>query len=304
MIARRPYPRTLLAVLAVIAVTLCGAALAWACTPDANIDARGPSGGPFGPSGSQLAVHGTGFASGAPVQVRMTARSGATVQDLATAVGPSFTVTTRVPSVPEGTYYIVATAPDTNGTTRRAASAFVVGEPAASSPPPDTAPTPGDAPTGPKPGAGSPTPVPNPEGTGAPGPTPNTNGGDRAGGGQGGDPVNGRTPARTDRDGATAGGGGVATLPSGQAVFSDSVASASKRDAGAAKSGPSERSASGDLWSGLSSDEPGLLGGAVRPSDGRGSALTWGVGLAGLGLMLLLAGLGTAELRRRRSPAR
>jgi len=328
MIVKRPYPRTLVAALAILAMTVAGAAIAWACTPTANVAAHGGSGSPYGAPGSQVTARGSGFVSGAPVEIRWTNSIGATVRDLGTASGPSFAVDATIPSVPEGTYYIVATAPDTDGTTRHAAAGFVVGEPRSSSPPPDPAPNPGsDAPASGSPSSGSPAAGSNPEATTAPGPTSGTtNRGDTPGAGPRGDPgsvgeraPSGRgddTPRSTERRLSGGGApvdnsGGVTTLPSGQAVYADSLGARGPDAvadgpgaAAASKSAPSESSAGDDLWSGFSRDEPGIIGQAASPAAEPRSPLTWGMALGAFGLMVLMAGLSAAALRRRRSLAR
>jgi hypothetical protein len=71
---------------------------------------------------------------------------------------------------------------------------------------------------------------------------------------------------------------------------------------------PSERSATGDLWSGFGPGKrASLIPSAtdpVAPSDGPGGQLAIGVALLGLGLVALLGGFGVAEVRRRRALAR
>lgn len=70
---------------------------------------------------------------------------------------------------------------------------------------------------------------------------------------------------------------------------------------------PSERSATGDLWSGLATAEgrsllPSLDVSSPAPGGGTGSLLAVGLGLLGGGLATLFAGLAVAAIRRRRLP--
>jgi len=342
MIARRPYSRTLLAALAVLAITVSGAALAWACTPGGNIDARGPTGGNSGPQGSEMTVDARGFATDAPVEVRWTNSEGQTLRPLTTARGPEFTVSSTVPNLADGVYYVVATGDYTDAETgeqrtRQVVRPFQVGEPAQSQSPadPDPSPNPGSGST-PAPGAGS-TPAPGAGSTPAPGagstpaPAPDrapTNlnprsgspGSPPAGSNPGGDTVLFGTGNETLGERTRSGGGGatsdrdsVTTLPSGQTVFSDSLAgtgpngtgssdgAAGQGPATAPSGAPSERSAGGDLRSGLSAEagsgRPALGGGTAEASR---SPLVLGMALLGFGLVALAGSAGVAQARRRR----
>lgn len=341
MIAKRPYSRTLLAAFAVLAITVSGAAMAWACTPGANIDARGPTGGNSGPQGSQMTTVGEGFVSGAEVELRVQTENGRTVADLGRTRGPSFTFETKVPSLPDGHYYVVATAPDPeardSGGIRYAPKAFTVGDPAPSSPGPDPEPSPNPgAGSTPTPGAGS-TPAPAPGAGSTPAPAPDgapTNGNPRSG-------SPGSPPARPNPGGNTVLGGlpfgngnangtvgersdfgpsassdrdSVTTLPSGQTVFSGSLAGTGPNGTGssdgaagpgpgtASANAPSERSAGGDLRSGLSAEtgsgRPALGGGTAESSR---SPLVLGMALLGFGLVALVGSAGVAQARRRRA---
>ena len=337
MIARRPYSRTLLVALAMLAITVSGAALAWACTPGGDINARGPTGGNSGPQGSEMIVDATGFAKNAPVDVRWINSEGQTLRPLTTARGPEFTVSSTVPNLADGVYYVVATgdyidAETGEQKTRQVVRPFQVGEPAESPSPadPDPSPNPGSGST-PAPGAGS-TPAPGAGSTPAPAPDrapTNLNprsgspGSPPAGSNPGGDTVLGLpfgTGNETLGERTRSGGGGatsdrdsVTTLPSGQTVFSDSLAgtgpngtgssdgAAGSEPATASNGAPSERSAGGDLRSGLSAE-----GGSGRPALGGGTAessrspLVLGMALLGLGLVALAGSAGVAQARRRR----
>lgn len=111
--------------------------------------------------------------------------------------------------------------------------------------------------------------------------------------------------------------GGVegASPSSGPEVFPGSVPptpaaqrqGASPPGAPAPAGGPSERSATGDLWSGFGAGNQASLLPSMTdpevPEEGPGSQLAIGVGLLGLGLLALLSGFGAAEVRRRRALA-
>lgn len=108
----RTARRSVLSVFAALAVVAGVAAAAWACTPQAFID-LGPStigpasGSPPAASGT-VTVTGTGFAPG-PVQIRLDSGP-----PLATATGPEFSISVKIPQAAAGVHYIhaVATAPD------------------------------------------------------------------------------------------------------------------------------------------------------------------------------------------------
>ncbi len=100
---------SLVAILALAALSSYSAALAWACTPQSHIDLGATSGHP----GGKLTVTGRAFLSG-PVQIYW---SGDTGPVLATATGPSFTVTITIPRVTPGLYYPHGVARDPNSGT-------------------------------------------------------------------------------------------------------------------------------------------------------------------------------------------
>lgn len=119
--------RAICAALAVAALGLAGAALAWACTPNSYVTFTGPD---SGPPGTQTTLNGQYFSAGAAVEIRGGSESGPL---LATATGPSFNVGLTIPDVPPGVYYIVATARNSSGQVEGQAMApfAVTGEPAA-----------------------------------------------------------------------------------------------------------------------------------------------------------------------------
>ena len=280
--------------LAVAAVVVGAASLAWACTPQAQITLSPQEGAP----GSTVIVRGSQFVPDQPVQIYWGSSSGT---PLGQATGPSFS---KAVTIPEN-----ASAGVTNVVARsgvwEAKDAFKV---VPNDPPPPSGP--GGGSSNPPGGGGS-----KPGGAGQP--TGNPNGtGQRDSGGPGGG------PDRADRTGAPGSGGpatgaersargGLRSNPavmktrSGQVVFGGSVpVGAPQAAAGAIRS--TRRSASGDLWSGFSSPArasltPGLTDQAGAATPGAG--LRVGIGLLSTGLVALFGGLLVAEVRRRRAAA-
>ncbi len=87
-----------------LAVVLAGAALAWACAPQAAIGVA-PR---FGASGSEATVRGKDFVAGELVQIRWETATGPL---MAVATGPEFSVTVEIPEASAGVHYITALAP-------------------------------------------------------------------------------------------------------------------------------------------------------------------------------------------------
>jgi hypothetical protein len=106
-----------LACFSAAALVLGGAALSWACTPQAYITISPNSGAP----GSSATVKGEHFAN-APVQIRWGSASGPVIGD---GDGPSFTEAVAIPNVEEGVYYVVAVVND-GGTTYTPSTTFEV----------------------------------------------------------------------------------------------------------------------------------------------------------------------------------
>src|SRR5688572_13056053 len=109
MTVKRPVPRTIMLALALAAVTVAGAALAWACTPTANVSSQGSFGAGVGAAGTPATVAVSGYSEGAAVQVHW---NGADGPVLATGTGPAFTTQVTIPNVPDGIYNIVSTGPN------------------------------------------------------------------------------------------------------------------------------------------------------------------------------------------------
>lgn len=123
---------------AVVAGCLSLAALAWACTPEATLQMTASSGAP----GTPLTFTGSRFANG-PVQIRMDSTTSAPI---ATATGPSFSVTITVPNTTPGYHVFGAVGEDSSGNvTGESSVAFKVTGSAAPAPP--TAPVPAHKPT-------------------------------------------------------------------------------------------------------------------------------------------------------------
>ncbi|MBA3421768.1 MAG: hypothetical protein H0U12_07735 [Thermoleophilaceae bacterium] len=149
--------------------------------------------------------------------------------------------------------------------------------------------------------------------------TRTTGGGSSAGGSGGGSDGgsgSGGSGGGNSGDGGAASGSerGVILDAAGRPVFVDSLAPADRRAGGAGRTttaadgsagqGPSERAATGDLWSGFRSGKaPSLLDAGDGSPDDGGSGASIGLALLGLGLVGLLSALAVAEVRRRRALA-
>ena len=318
---------SLVVVVAVLALSAFGAALAWACTPKSYIDFSATSGHP----GDTVAVTGKGFVSG-PVEIHW---NGATGPVLATAAGPDFTVKITIPQVAPGVYYPHGVARDADGQiTGDAPRAFQVQGTAApataSTPAPDRSPGPVTA-TAPGSRPLSPAVPTHRTAAGGRNRAP-ANGRDRTaanGGGQRPYLVS-RThhPAATIANPATGAPVPAPAIPtsavtkekSGVTVFSDSVGGAGR------ESDPrSLRRAPAQAWHLSAGWHPHLVrgdGAAPQPARstvdqalalgrrtspasqevGRqaGPPLAIGAGLLGVGLVLLFGGFAVAQVRTRR----
>ena len=275
--------RTFAASIAVLGVLVSGAAIAWACTPQASIGIDVSTGNP----GTQVQVTGAEFADGGPVQI--TWNGG---QVLATATGPEFSVPITIPAAPAETHTIVAVGFEQNGrAVGRARASFTI---------PGVAPDAGPA-SGSPGGAGR-----------SPGSSSgNASGGDAVAGGGNGATANGGRGTTVQAPGRSAPAEtGEAPLPTADSVFADSTVSSQGRGDAAirargadSKASPSERSAAAGLWSGFTSGSTPSLGNV--PDDVEsGSVPGITLALLVLGLTAVMAGVGVGATRRRRATAR
>ena len=109
---RSQLPRRVLLVGSVgsLAAVFAAGSLAWACTPQATFGLSTD----IGPPGTNVTATGASF-YGSPVELRWGSSTGPV---LATATGPSFTASFKVPSAAPGYYTIVAQGVDGIGTAR------------------------------------------------------------------------------------------------------------------------------------------------------------------------------------------
>ena len=101
MVSRRVY----VGFLAVLAVPLTAASLAWACVPRGTVTVSPTS----APSGSTITVTASGFPRDTPIDVRWNGQDG---PRLTTGTGPAFSADVVVPSVAGGAYVISAATMD------------------------------------------------------------------------------------------------------------------------------------------------------------------------------------------------
>ena len=300
--------------LSLMATIVAGGAIAWACSPNANISLSPQS----GPPGSEVTVSGSQFTSkgsGAAVEIRWNQLNG---EVLATTTGPTFSVSVTIPEDAAGTsrIFAIGRAPDGDMVGSDVAEVQVTA-PVSQEP----------APVGGG-GGGPPAPVTDParpQGGNAPGGSPPSS--QRAPA-----PSSDRgrsTPQSRRETGVTSPGasapaqrpstrsaspadvfGGSSPSPvtnEGAAQLGSGVGAEAPASGGPARARASELSASGDLWSGFTN------GGAQSFGNGGGDALGGGAtmnhalvgsALLGLGLVaLMVAALFFEVGRRRRVPA-
>ena len=307
---------------AVAALILGAVGFAWACTPNADIHVEPAS----GEAGSTVTVSGSRFIEGRTVYVRWNSTTGRT---LATAQGPSFTVQVTIPDVGADTYTIVGVTTADNGSEFTGREAFTVT--AGSGSPSDTSEstTGKEEESGGGDNSGS---TSGGDGSGTRGKTEATAKGGDGGTGEGRDTVRtagGDGSTSPDPGRSTEGAPAqppisvppeapVVTTDSGREVFGGSVGPAGRNAVGPgrndsattripAREGRSEITAAGDLWSGFAAGGDGArvpgLSDAPSLSADEPSELGLGMGLLAAGLILLTAGIGVAEVRRRRALA-
>ena len=296
-----------------MATIVVGGALAWACSPDANISLSSGSGA----AGSAVSVSGSEFTynrSPAAVEIRWNSLNGPII---GRATGPHFSESVEIPEGATGLNVIYAIGRGSNGDMAGSdQKEFQVTAAGGRE----------QAPSG---GAGEGSPVPvqpapnrsSPTGRQAPAARP-APGGRQAPAVR---PAPGRIPSTSaPRDGARSPATPAGTrqpsasaAPSAGFTGSAGVTAETGREAGSEAGGgqagapvhrsASESSASGDLWSGFATDGTRSLtppGAGVAAAVGTTSLQQVGSALLGFGLVALLAGAFVLELRRRRVPAR
>jgi len=298
------------AVLAVMAVVLVPVAIAWACNPQANLRLDNPSYGP----GDRIGVSGAFFKGNADLTI--TIEPGGSSTTVRAASNGFFATSITAPSTP-GSYTVSAIGFESDGTVTPglpARASFQVS-------PVSQAPQGGGSPTGPTTQPGATAPGANQPRTGrfaepkVPRATPFPSGKRRK------SPTTRGRSGAGDRTAAVTTGAGVIKRPGG-AVFAGSVARADRPAAvaspgkrgkaretkgGAKTTTPSERSALGDVWSGVASaNAPSLLpkaSDAAPSGGGTGFQLIWGLALIGISSVALAGGLAAAGARRRKARA-
>ena len=303
--------------LAVAAMLLVPAAIAWACNPQAYLRW---SNCPVAP-GEAMQVSGAFFKGNA--QLTLSVEPGGTVGNVTTSSNGFFATSVTAPGTP-GSYTLSAVGYESDGSVTPGLPARLSFEVSAAGQPSQPGSQPGARQPGapqpgaqPQPGAGRPSPgrfaePEEPKARAFSSPGSGSRGGrqpDANGGGRG----EGRTAP------AGAGAGGVIEGTSGGGVFADSLAPEDREAAlasggrsgtaegqrGGSQGGPAaapEASAASDVWGGFgSAAAPSLTDGTdLALGRGTGSQLTWGLALLALGLVALVAGLAVAEVRRRR----
>jgi hypothetical protein len=282
-----------LVALAVAAMLLVPAAIAWACNPQAQLT---PNKASYTP-GETATVSGSFFPRG--VAIKVTVSNGASATATANQSGAFQISGLAIPSAP-GTYTITATRADgaaQSGLPKVAS--FSVAAPIAK-----TAPAPSATPTPTAQREREERAFVEPSVTRSP--TRSVAGGTGGGSGGGGQPIAGNT-------GGVAGGGTTVVGTTGVPVFAGSVAPAQATFGNPATAGKAKDTAArstgrasatdSDVWSGFANGRtPSLTSDAAdAPDSDTGSGLGLGIGLLAVGLLALVAGLTAAEVRRRRA---
>ena len=301
-------------VLATAVAAIFVAGLAWACSPQAYVQALSAS---SGSAGSSLTVAGRAFIPNQAVRVSVGSQLVATAP---TNADGDFTTTIAIPAdTPAGTTTIVVV--PTNSSQYSARVAFTVTEPSPSQPDPPGTPTPTPQ---------SPDPAPAQQsGPAADRPRRRPARGRDARVWAGAEPAL-ATARRTARPnaaaqqpaqpaGAAQNGRSAPQVAAGSALSPQTSSAADGRSGAATATGnsaalqrsfdsgpgaatPSRGSAASDVWSGFRSGErPSLSTSISPPSAGSPTELTLGMGILGIGLLTLLGGFAVADLRRRRA---
>jgi hypothetical protein len=302
----------LLAGIGIVTSGLVLAAVAFACSPAANVNVS-PE---VAAVGSTVTLSGSLFLDGRPVALSIDG------QTVATATGPGFSVPVTLPQLDAGVHLVRAQTTSADGTPFAAVATVEIT--------PSTSPA-ADAPTGAPAGApdGGAAGVGDSSGGGSAAPAAATTAAPLAGGpARSVSPARStqtaRTPARAPHTASRA--SHAAKRPAsparsaavveqhGRAVFPTSPASSSApvrstaRGAATRRTAQPVRSASPKrqpVGSGVSQAKPTLpsltsSAGSAQRTDAFGPLVAIGVGLLGLGLVLLLGGFVLADARRRR----
>lgn len=292
--ARRMWMVTL----GVLAAGLSAVAVAWACTPTADMTVDRAS----GPPGTQVTLTGTKFDQGI-VEIRWATTDSAPI---ATAQGPDFSLTVTIPDAAPGYYQFGGVGYTRDGQAAgEAYVSFQVTAPAGQQTAPPAAPTqPGH-----RPAASRPDSRPSAERRPATdhavtvAPAAHAAPADPA-------PAAAATPAAEP----VAAAAPAAAQPAERPSRTSTTAAAPRRHAAPRaaaqrapalrdpvapvrldRSTPARRTPSRDAWA--------PSGAARDQGAGLSAQLAVGAGLLGAGLVALFAGFGVAELRRRRAPA-
>lgn len=260
-----------------MALALCVASLAWACTKDAGI-----SGSPSElPPGSMMTVEGMAFYEGGKVEVYLEDPN-RVLTLVATATGPSFTVQVRVPAdAAEGTHYLVAYGYNEEGQQEGSAQASITVARSSNQTEPE--------PTQPREKT-------NTSGDGASAPAP--------------EPARNVAPTRTNRSQAPS---GSEVRDPAEATTDVRVATAatSRRERGdeSRRGDPirqpsrvAEASAWGNMWSGFAADRSGVTVPSLSDSVPADEPFNLWVplGLAAVAMLTMMVALGLAVVGRRR----
>lgn len=279
-------------IVAVIATAMSAAAVAWACTPTADMTAGPGSGAP----GTQVTFTGTGFDRGI-VELRMDSTTSA---PLATVQGPSFSVTLTVPETSPGYHTFGAVGYNSEGVAVGEASVPFEVTGASAEPAQSVAPT-------------------VPQSSGRPATRPATGAVERVSP----SPRSQADRRSSDRDVAPSAGTPAVAAPGADELPAPAPRTAVPDRADAVRSGQGARTArtpdSARPLGGIRRIEPGAQepARAAAPQDlwatssnagdeqnaTPGGQLAIGAGLLAFGLVALFGGFAVAELRRRRALA-
>lgn len=299
-----------LAATVVAAVVLGAASFAWACSPQARVGGLNPT---SGPAGTKATLTASEFYPG-PVQIHWNSTTG---KELATAQGPSFSVTFAIPDDSPGVYTVVAVQRGAGGSILGKASTtfeltpsstthrggYTFGPGTGDSTEPEGSATEGSTNGASQPGGDTSS---RSGGTAAKGVQSYGNGGAAFGPEPGAAESPSAAPAgvgaRQPATASAAGGSpsGAASAQGGGAQAPVAAAAADESDQAV-----SARAGLADIWSGFEAErsKTGASLTEAAPLAGGTTPVAAGAALLSLGLLALFAGFGVAELSRRRAVA-